>query len=124
VDRQLGVARQGSRGPSACDRAVFPRLVAPGVNVRTADVSHGGLASYASVSGSSLAAPHVTGVLALLAGAFPAASVAELESALVRGAQNLGAVAADNTYGHGLADALAAFRLLQEARAPAGLSPR
>ena len=93
---------RSSRGPSACDGAVFPRLVAPGVNVRTTDLSHGGLPSYATVSGSSLAAPHVAGVLALLAGAFPAASVAELEAALVRGAQDLGDAGADNSYGHGL----------------------
>ena len=119
VDRNLEVARQSSRGPSACDGAVFPRLVAPGVNVRTTDVSHGGLPSYATVSGSSLAAPHVAGVLALLAGAFPAASVAELETALVRAAQDLGDAGADNQYGHGLVDALAAFNALRDGRASA-----
>ena len=116
VDRDLDVARQTSRGPSACDGAVFPRLVAPGVNVRTTDVSHGGLPSYAMVSGSSLAAPHVAGVLALLAGAFPAASVAELETALVRAARDLGDAGSDNHYGHGLVDALAAFNALRDDR--------
>jgi bacillopeptidase F len=119
LDRDLAVPRQASRGPSSCDGAVFPRLVAPGVNVRTADVSHGGIASYAVVSGSSLAAPHVAGVLALLVGAFPGASVAELEDAMVHGARDLGDAGADNTYGHGLADALAAFRVLEQARGPA-----
>jgi bacillopeptidase F len=119
VDRGLEVARQTSRGPSASDGAVFPRLVAPGVNVRTTDVSHGGLPSYTTVSGSSLAAPHVAGVLALLAGAFPEASVAELETALVRAAHDLGDAGADNHYGHGLVDALAAFNALRDGRASA-----
>jgi subtilisin family serine protease len=113
VDRDLTAARQASRGPSACDGATFPRLVAPGVNVRTADVSHGGLSSYTSASGSSLAAPHVAGVLALLAGAFPAAPVGELENSLALGARGLGEAGADNTYGRGFIDALAAFKVLQ-----------
>jgi subtilisin family serine protease len=116
VDRDLAIARQASRGPSACDGGLFPQLVAPGVNVRTTDLSHGGEPVYAAVSGSSLAAPHVAGVLALLAGAFPAASVAELEAALLRGARDLGEPGGDNLYGHGLVDALAAFKALQTAR--------
>jgi len=116
VDRSLEVGRQSSRGPSACDGAVFPRLVAPGMNVRSTDVSHGGLLSYASASGSSVAAPHVAGVLALLVGAFPSASVAELEAALVRTAQDLGDPGADNRYGYGLVQALAAFNTLLEDR--------
>ena len=124
VDRDLQVARQSSRGPSSCDGEVFPRLVAPGVNVRTTDLSHGGVPSYATVSGSSLAAPHVAGVLALLAGAFPAASVADLEDALLRGARDLGDPGADNTFGYGFTDARAAFKILHEARGSAALSRR
>ena len=119
VDTDLAIARQSSRGPSACDGAVFPTLVAPGVSVRTADLSHGGVPSYTTVSGSSLAAPHVSGVLALLAGAFPAASVAELEAALVRGARDLGDAGPDNRYGFGFVHALAAFKALRDARGSA-----
>ena len=54
---------------------------------------------YATVSGSSVAAPHVAGVLALLAGAYPAASVDDLEAALVRSAQDVGEAGPDNGYG-------------------------
>ncbi|MDH5331225.1 MAG: S8 family serine peptidase, partial [Aquincola sp.] len=122
VDRDMAIARQASRGPSSCDGAVFPRLVAPGVNVRTADLSHGGVPSYATVSGSSLAAPHVAGVLALLAGAFPSASVADLEDALVRGANDLGDAGADNTYGYGFTDALASYKLLLQSIGATGSS--
>jgi subtilisin family serine protease len=111
TSRDGGVARQSSRGPSACDGGVFPRLLAPGVDVRTADLSHGGQASYVATSGSSVAAPHAAGVLALLAGAFPAASVSELEAALLDGARapdphHPGAAA-------GALDALGAFAQLQ-----------
>ncbi len=116
VELDLTLARQSSRGPSGCDGAVFPRLVAPGLGVRTTDISHGGVPTYATMSGTSLAAPHVAGVLALLAGAFPAASVDELEAALVRGAQDLGDGGPDSRYGHGLVQALAAFNALRDER--------
>jgi bacillopeptidase F len=113
VGPDLVVARQASRGPSSCDGAVFPRVVAPGADVRTSDLSHGGLPSYTIAAGSSLAAPHVAGALALLAGAFPSASVAELEDALQRSAQDLGDAGADNHYGFGLVQASAAYKALQ-----------
>jgi subtilisin family serine protease len=98
VDIDWQLARQTSRGPSSCDGGVFPRLLAPGVNIRSTDLSHGGQASFTTVSGSSLAAPHASGVLALLAGAFPGASVAELEAALLGRSQpaRLDALAAFN----------------------------
>lgn len=105
VDRGMELARQTSRGPSACDQGVFPSLLAPGVDVKTTDLSHGGQASYTQVSGSSLAAPHASGVLALLASAFPAASVTELETALLQEA-------------HQRVDALAAFNVLRNAHVP------
>jgi bacillopeptidase F len=104
VDSDWELARQTSRGPSTCDGGVFPRLLAPGVNIRSTDLSHGGQASFTTVSGSSLAAPHVSGVLALLAGAFPGASVAELEAALLGRSQPA------------RLDALEAFSALRDAR--------
>jgi serine protease AprX len=122
IDEDMEVARQTSRGPSSCDRGVFPRIMAPGVKVRTADLSHGGQASYTTVSGSSLAAPHVSGVIALLAGAFPNATVAELEAAVLSGAQALGGTSQNRD--HRRVDALAAFNALRDAHntAPGGSS--
>lgn len=106
MDQSNAIARHTSRGPSGCTGAPFPALLAPGVNVRTADISYGGHASYTMVSGSSMAAPHVAGVLALLAGAYPSASVAELETALLTGAKQ-------GTGGdYPRLDALAAFNAL------------
>jgi len=112
VDPELAIASFSSRGPSACDGTIYPELVAPGVNINTADLSLGGLPLYAVVSGTSYAAPHAAGALALLAGAFPQAGVAQLEAALTASAGDLGVAGEDNSYGYGLADVQAAYQLL------------
>jgi subtilisin family serine protease len=112
VDSTNTIMLSGSRGASACDGSIFPKLVAPGVNVNTTDLSFGGLPFYASVTGTSFAAPHVAGAMALLAQAFPTASVAQLETALTQNAQDLGDTGADNTFGNGLLNALAAYNAL------------
>jgi bacillopeptidase F len=112
VDEALAVAPFSSRGPSACDGRTFPEVVAPGVDVRTADLSFGGLPMYASATGTSYAAPHVAGTLALLAGAFPRADVEELEEALVRSAVDLGSAGPDDDSGAGVVSARAAYEVL------------
>jgi bacillopeptidase F len=43
VDSALSVASTSGRGPSACSGTLYPEVVAPGVNVRTADLTAGGL---------------------------------------------------------------------------------
>lgn len=115
VDSALAIANFSSRGQSACDGTVYPKMAAPGVNVTTSDLSFGGLPLYMVVSGTSFAAPHTAGVMALLAGAFPQASVSEIEAALTDSAQDIGVAGADNSYGYGLANALAAYQNLQVA---------
>lgn len=114
VDASHNIASFSSSGPSACDGSFFPEVVAPGVNVRTADLTFGGVFpdSYASVSGTSFSAPHVAATMALLRQANPDTSVAQLEEALTGGATDLGAAGADNDYGYGLIDAVAANDLL------------
>lgn len=112
VDSGLALLDQSSRGPSGCDGSIFPKLVAPGVNVVTSDLSFGGMPVYASVSGTSFAAPHVSGTMVLLAQAFPTATIADLETALIDSAGDLGPAGADNDNGYGLNDALAAYNLL------------
>ncbi len=112
IDAALVIASFSSRGQSACDGTVFPKLVAPGVNIYTADLSFGGLPLYAEVSGTSYAAPHAAGAMALLAGAFPNASVGQVEAALTQSAHDLGVAGEDNSYGYGLADVQAAYQVL------------
>jgi subtilisin family serine protease len=67
-----------SRGPSACSQPVYPQLVAPGVGIHTTDLY--GL--YADPTGTSVAAPHVAGALALLLQAFPGMSADRQAAAL------------------------------------------
>lgn len=122
IDAALAIASFSSRGQSACDAAVYPKLVTPGVNINTADLSFGGLPLYTVVSGTSYAAPHAAGAMVLLAGAFPAAGIAQLEAAMTQSAHDLGVAGEDNSYGYGLVDVQAAYQLLQ-AGAGAGHAP-
>ena len=99
-----------SRGPNSCDGTVFPDVVAPGENILLVDprsTSH-----YSTGSGTSFAAPHVAGALALLKSAFPSKKVADLESALMLSAVHLDTQSPNNTYGYGRIDVLAAYNYL------------
>ncbi|MFD3402044.1 S8 family serine peptidase [Kribbella sp. NPDC058693] len=98
-----------SRGPSACTQSAYPQLVAPGTDIRTTDL-YGG---YLDVSGTSLAAPHVAGALALLLQASPGLSADRQQSALQVGAMDLGPPGADNDYGYGRLDVLASYNWLR-----------
>jgi VCBS repeat-containing protein len=114
VDYYSAVAMFSARGPNpaACGGALFPNIVAPGVDVVTADLTFAGQASYAVVSGTSFAAPHVTGGMALLLDSFPNIDVTALESALTESAADLGAPGPDNEYGYGMLNVLGAYNLL------------
>ncbi|HLF26312.1 MAG TPA: S8 family serine peptidase [Anaerolineae bacterium] len=97
-----------SRGPTSCGlsgQTTYPAVVAPGTNILTTDLY--GL--YYEPSGTSLAAPHVTGALALLLSARPELTVEQQKTALTSTAVDLGAAGADNTFGAGRIDILAAY---------------
>ncbi|MDB5936131.1 MAG: hypothetical protein JWQ01_3475 [Massilia sp.] len=112
VDATLALSNVSSRGPSGCDGALFPSVVAPGQDVLSSDLSFGGLPLYANVSGTSFAAPHVSGAMALLAGAFPAATVTQLRNAVVDSATDMDAAGPDNNSGAGLINTMAAYQRL------------
>jgi bacillopeptidase F len=111
IDILNNIASFSSRGPSACGGGIYPTAVAPGVNVKTSDLTLGGVFpnSYAIVSGTSFSAPHVAGTMALLKGAFPDLTVSELESVLKQSALNLGTSGPDNDYGYGLVEGYNAY---------------
>ncbi|MFA7618496.1 MAG: S8 family serine peptidase [Thiohalomonadaceae bacterium] len=120
VDENLDLAGFSARGPSACTGGLYPHVVAPGVNIRTADLSFGGAAPdpYITVSGTSFSAAHLGGAIALLRAAMASADVATIENALNASAADLGQPGADNAYGHGLIDIAAAYQRLVAAVPP------
>ena len=114
VNSSLNLSSFSSRGPSACDGTIFPELVAPGEGILTADLSINGSAevTWPPVNGTSFAAPHVSGTMAVLLSAFPAATVAHLELALLKSSQDLGTPGPDNNHGNGLVIVSAAYNFL------------
>ncbi|MDH4261081.1 MAG: S8 family serine peptidase, partial [Gammaproteobacteria bacterium] len=109
VDIDDSVSVFSSRGPSACDGSLFPKVVAPGDGLQTTDLSFGGMPLYVQVTGTSFSAPEVAGVVALLRSAVPTATAAEVEAALASTARDLGVPGPDNDSGYGLVDAVAAL---------------
>ncbi len=102
LDASGAAARpESGRGASPCDGRAFPDLAAPGTDVRTTDRA----GVWQTVSGTSIAAPHVTGLLALLLARHPGMTAAEQVAAVTGTAAPLGAPGT----GAGRADALAAF---------------
>lgn len=75
-----------------------------------ATTSAGG--GYETVGGTSLATPHVAGVVALLKQAFPCLNNKKLREALYKTAKDLGDPGYDPYYGHGRVDAFAAYNYL------------
>jgi subtilisin family serine protease len=104
------ISTSSSRGPSTCGArtGVFPDLVAPGVNIRTADL----YGTYQTASGTSMAAPNATGALALLLSAIPGLSSDQAQAALTATAVDLGIAGPDTAYGNGRLNVLAAYQWL------------
>lgn len=113
------IASFSSRGPTPCGGTgsllIKPEVVAPGVSVRSA--FNGG--SYASIDGTSMAAPHAAGSIVLLKEAFPYLSGIQLKLALYNSAIDLGVVGEDNAHGNGMISLEAAYNwLINEGNIP------
>jgi serine protease len=65
---------------------------------------------WALFSGTSMATPHVAGVVALMWSAAPGLTAADIEAALLGTATDLGDAGYDLTFGNGLVDALGAVQ--------------
>ncbi len=103
LDEQRVVASFSSRGPSPWGN-VKPDLSAPGVNVVSSFTGGG----WAKGTGTSMAAPHVAGLAALLWQARPGLSVEQIEGILRTTTQPSDEDAPNNSTGWGLVDAYAA----------------
>ena len=105
------IAPFSSARPSRCGSA-FPSLVAAGTGIRSTD--RFGLGA-TGLAGTSFAAPHVAGALALLLQMAPQLSADEQTGLLEQSARDLGVPGPDSTFGAGLLDVAAAARLLSPA---------
>jgi len=113
-DENLNISTFSTRGPTQCETEnggsleIYPEVSAPGQSVRSASGENG----FDVKSGTSMAAPHVTGAFLLLKEAFPYLSGEEILLALYYTATDLGEIGEDNTYGMGIINAFEAFNYL------------
>ncbi|MBT3524815.1 MAG: S8 family serine peptidase [Bdellovibrionales bacterium] len=105
------IARFSSRGPviHLGESYIKPDITAAGVDVLSSSLGGG----YLHRSGTSMAAPHVAGVVALMMAANPHLTPFEILTIVRRSAIDLGVKGVDNSYGAGRVDAFDAVRLAQ-----------
>jgi len=100
------IASFSSRGPAGpncgpVENRVKPEISAPGVSIYSSYPGGG----YTYMDGTSMAGPHVAGVVALMRSANPNVDVITIKQVLMDTANDLGSAGDDNTYGHGFVDA-------------------
>lgn len=110
------VAYFSSRGPSPIKdgtgvRLRKPDVSAPGVNVISAGKSGN---EYVKMSGTSMAAPAVSGLVALLLSKHPGLTAEQVRQALTASAKDIDSAGYDDSSGYGRVDAVAALAKAQE----------
>jgi len=104
------IAEFSSRGPVNYlgQTHIKPNISAPGVDIYSARTGGG----YRWMSGTSMATPHVAGVVALMLQADPDLRLERVSEILDQSALDLGAMGKDNSFGAGRVDALEALSLV------------
>ncbi|HLE97097.1 MAG TPA: S8 family serine peptidase [Candidatus Thermoplasmatota archaeon] len=116
VSRDETIAPSSSQGFTDQPFTMWPDVAAPGTSITATGSTSGALTlapgGYATISGTSMATPHVAGVIALLRQADPSLSAAEVEQVLRRTAyrydDDIDPVQGHVKKGAGLVDAFAA----------------
>jgi subtilisin family serine protease len=124
VDKQDVLAGFSSRGPRIHDAALKPEIVAPGVDITAARSRFSTLGKrgdkYVSLTGTSMATPHVSGAAAILAQQHPDWTGSQLKAALMGSAKPLDGL---GTYDQGAGRVDVARAIGQPAYAtPSGVS--
>ncbi|MBI2175773.1 S8 family serine peptidase [Candidatus Woesearchaeota archaeon] len=99
VDKSKNVACFSS-GESISGVGIKPDFVAPGVGIKSS--VPGG--NYQAMDGTSMAAPHVSGAVALVLGKNPGFNQGDVMRVLEKTALELGSIGKDTSYGFGLID--------------------
>ncbi|MDD5089875.1 MAG: S8 family serine peptidase [Candidatus Wallbacteria bacterium] len=119
VDSSKTIAGFSSRGPGKYQGrdTAKPDWASPGVDVYSVKTGGG----YTTKSGTSMAAPHTAGVIALMLQVKPLMSVEDIRQVLTVASQDAGAAGYDYTYGHGCLDAYQAVSLTLSAGSVTGV---
>ncbi|MFJ8546047.1 S8 family peptidase [Streptomyces sp. NPDC093586] len=88
VDRDDSTAWFSSRGPASFTHTLKPEITAPGVDISAAAAGGRGVYAYRSMSGTSMATPHVAGAAAVLRQRHPDWTARQLKAALVSSADS------------------------------------
>ncbi|WP_405680586.1 S8 family serine peptidase [Streptomyces sp. NBC_01238] len=88
VDRDDSTAQFSSRGPVTGSHTLKPEISAPGVNISAAAAGGRGLYAYRTMSGTSMAAPHVAGAAAIVKQRHPDWTAQQIKAALVSSAKS------------------------------------
>ncbi|WP_405718072.1 S8 family peptidase [Streptomyces sp. NBC_00046] len=108
VDRDDTTAWFSSRGPVAVTHTLKPEIAAPGVDISAASAGGRGVYAYRTMSGTSMATPHVAGAAAVVRQAHPDWTAQQVKAALVASARTGGKVAGADQTGGGVLDVFGA----------------
>ncbi|MFF5285889.1 S8 family serine peptidase [Streptomyces sp. NPDC013171] len=88
TDRDDSTAWFSSRGPTIVNHTLKPEIAAPGVGISAAAAGGRGVYAYQSMSGTSMATPHVAGAAAIVKQRHPDWTAQQIKSALVASADS------------------------------------
>ncbi|MFD9409939.1 S8 family serine peptidase [Streptomyces sp. NPDC059989] len=108
VDRDDTTASFSSRGPAGLQHTLKPEIAAPGVGISAAAAGGRGVYAYQSMSGTSMATPHVAGAAAIVKQRHPDWTSQQIKAALV-GSANTGVPGDVRETGGGRLDVKAAI---------------